>query len=205
MFNKPVSLGVFDIECNEYMSYQYMPVKLANQHYCHTEERLWKFGSLVNACIDDFIKLEGEDKFISNYIYMTVKSGYQRNGMGFNRPGWHIDSFGNNEEENYTWSSCQPTIFNDGPFYLSCDEDLSMDQMRDQADPTQNYTFPDKSLIRMGRSVHKVGDYIEGHRVFFKLSFSKDRYNLVGNTHNYLLNYNWDMVERKKSRNVPHA
>jgi hypothetical protein len=204
MFSKPVSLGVFDIECNEYMSYQYMPIKLANQQYHHTERRLWKFNPLVDACIKDFIELEGEDKFISNYVYLTVKSGYQRNGMGFNRPGWHVDGFGT-DDENYTWSNVQPTVFNDGPFCLCNDEHYSMEEMEEQADHTQNYTFPDKSLIRMGRSVHKVGDYIEGHRIFFKLSFSKDRYNLVGNTHNYLLNYNWDMIERKKSRNVPQA
>ena len=40
-------------------------------------------------------------------------------------------------------------------------------------------------------------------RTFFKLSFSKDKYDLKGNSHNYLFDYNWEMRERKENRNIP--
>lgn len=198
-YDKPISLGVFNIECNEYMKYQYLLINCGTVLYL--EDRLKRFKTLIAKCICDYASTNFDD-LLRSYIYLTVKSEYQRNGCGFNREGWHIDGFGT-DDENYVWSNCQPTIFNNGPFDLSDDENLSMAQMEEQADPANNYCFPDKTLVRMGRSVHKVGPYIEGHRVFVKVSFSKKKYNLLGNSHNYLIDYNWDMIARNKERNVP--
>jgi hypothetical protein len=42
-------------------------------------------------------------------------------------------------------------------------------------------------------------------RTFVKVSFSYDKYDLVGNSHNYLLNYAWEMKERKDDRNIPQS
>lgn len=198
--NKPVSLGVCDIECSEYMKYQYLLIAMPMQP-TRIEERLFPFLVLIEAAMSDYENLNHKD-FMSSYIYLTVKSEYQRGDTGFNRPGWHIDDFGT-DGQSYIWSNTQPTIFNDGPFNLSDDEHNSMIEMEEQADPKNNYCFPDKTLVRMGRSVHKVGPYIEGHRVFVKVTFSKEKFNLLGNSHNYLINYDWDMKERNKERNVP--
>lgn len=196
---KPISLGVFDIECNEYMKYQYL--RINDGTIIYLEDRLQKFKPLIIACINDYGSTDLES-LLRSYIYLTVKSEYQRDGCGFNRPGWHIDDFGT-DGQSYVWSNCQPTIFNDGPFDLSDDEYKSMAEMEEQAKPENNYCFPDKTLIRMGRSVHKVGPYIEGHRVFVKVTFSKEKFNLLGNSKNYLINYDWPMKPRNKERNVP--
>jgi hypothetical protein len=40
-------------------------------------------------------------------------------------------------------------------------------------------------------------------RSFVKVSVSKHRYNLVGNSHNYLFDYEWEMFERTDVRNDP--
>ena len=40
-------------------------------------------------------------------------------------------------------------------------------------------------------------------RTFIKVSFSDQKYNLKGNTHNYLFDYEWDMIDRSVSRNDP--
>ena len=197
--NKPISLGVFDINCNEYMKYQYLLINSGTILYL--EDRLKAFKPLIMACIRDY-GLRHYDRLLKSYIYLTVKSEYQRGGMGFNRPGWHIDDFGT-DGQSYIWSNTQPTVFNDGPFDISDDEHKSMVEMEQQANPANDYCFPDKTLVRMGRSVHKVGLYIEGHRIFAKITFSREKFNLLGNSHNYLINYDWDMQERKKERNVP--
>ena len=75
--------------------------------------------------------------------------------------------------------------------------------MEEQAKLENNYSFPDKTLVRMGRSVLRVGPYIEGHRVFVKVTFSQEKFNLLGNSHNYLIDYDWPMRKRRKERNVP--
>lgn len=42
-------------------------------------------------------------------------------------------------------------------------------------------------------------------RAFLKVSFSKDKYDLLGNSHNYLMDYNWEMKARKEDRNIPQS
>jgi len=42
-------------------------------------------------------------------------------------------------------------------------------------------------------------------RTFVKISFSKDKYDLIGNSHNYEMDYKWDMKERKEERNIPQT
>jgi hypothetical protein len=42
-------------------------------------------------------------------------------------------------------------------------------------------------------------------RAFLKVSISKDKYDLIGNSHNYLLDYDWQMKERKQERNIPQS
>lgn len=200
MNNKPVSLGVFDIECNEYMKYQYLPIAMPMQP-TRIEERLGPFLSLIEAAMYDYADLNNRD-FMASYIYLTVKSEYQRGGCGFNRPGWHIDSY-LTDNIDYIYSNIQPTIFNSGKFNLTKDHEISLQEMKEQAKEENNYTFPSCSLIRVGRAVHKVADFVEGHRIFVKITFSKEKFNLLGNSHNYLIDYNWDMKERKNSRNHP--
>jgi hypothetical protein len=42
-----------------------------------------------------------------------------------------------------------------------------------------------------------------GMRSFLKISLSHQKYNLVGNSHNYLFDYNWDLHDRDTLRNDP--
>jgi hypothetical protein len=42
-------------------------------------------------------------------------------------------------------------------------------------------------------------------RRFVKVSLSSHRYNLIGNSHNHLLDYDWQMFPRDAARNDPAA
>lgn len=44
-----------------------------------------------------------------------------------------------------------------------------------------------------------------GMRSFFKISVSSHRYNLRGNSHNHLLDYDWPMYDRETVRNQPQG
>jgi len=42
-------------------------------------------------------------------------------------------------------------------------------------------------------------------RAFVKVSFSKDKYDLIGNAVNYEIDYNWNFKPRENTRNVPQT
>lgn len=205
-YNKrPKLLDSFELEVKEYFSYTYLPVKLAGQYLLTYEDRLKPFAPLLGRASCDFIGDFGLDRYVDSYVYLTAKHAWQRPDKGFNRQGWHSDGF-MSEDISYIWSNRQPTIFNNGDFYLTQDDEKSMLEMQEQADNGNNYTLPNGSLIRMDQySIHKVGPIEEGERVFAKIVISKDKFDLRGNSHNYLLDYDWPMRPRQKKRNIPQA
>jgi hypothetical protein len=152
----------------------------------------------------DFIANFGLNKYIESYVYLTAKHMYQGDGMYFNRGGYHTDGF-LTEDINYIWSDRFPTVFNTSSFKLSMDDVLSCKEMEEQSAIENEYTFKDRSLLCLNQyNVHKIAKITAGAmRTFLKLSFSKDKYDLIGNSKNYLLNYNWDMRPRLISRNIP--
>jgi len=195
------------VDCKEMLFYQYLPIKLSNSSNIKYEKRLSVFDTLINNCILDFNKtLNSFKEFEEYYIYLTVKHMYQLKNSSYNRTGYHSDGFLTNDI-NYIWSNINPTVFNISDFDLTLDDKLSLIEMKDQANPQFDIMFANNTLLKLDQyNIHKVNDKIkEGMRTFFKLSFSKDKYDLIGNSHNYELDYNWEMKERQKERNIPQT
>jgi hypothetical protein len=201
---KPEFLGLFSLTPKEYLYYQYLPIKLKDGKIT-LEERLEPFLDLIYTCEENFLIDHTFEDYDNHYVYLTVKNLYQTNKCGFNREGFHSDGF-LSDDINYIWSNYQPTIFNDSKFNLSQDDQKSLDEMNFQAKPENDFTYPVDSILKLDQYViHRVGDIQEGLRCFVKVSFSKNRYNLEGNSHNYLLDYNWQMCPRKLTRNIPNV
>jgi hypothetical protein len=207
-FNElPVSLGQVFLECKEMMFYQYLPIKLQGQTTIHVEDRVKdNFGSLISKVLCDYVGVYGLDSFVDSYVYVTVKHLWQTRGTSFNRQGWHTDGFGT-QDINYIWSNRNPTVFNISDFNLSTDDTVSILQMEEQAAGINDYIFANNTLFRLTPfNVHRVNPIQqEGMRTFCKVSFSKDKYNLKGNSHNHLLGYNWEMRDRDNARNIPQG
>lgn len=69
-------------------------------------------------------------------------------------------------------------------------------------------TYPDSTVLRLDPYVIHDTPLIPapgGMRSFFKISVSTNRYDLVGNSHNYLFDYAWPMTDRAALRNQPHG
>tara|TARA_R110000782_G_scaffold144871_2_gene237686 strand:- start:5050 stop:5904 length:855 start_codon:yes stop_codon:yes gene_type:complete len=204
--NLPYNMGVNNTQCNEMMFIQYLPIKLASFDSVKFEERLSCFDGIIGEICSDFIKTFGRDKWNQSYVYLTAKHMYQPPNSSFNRHGYHTDGF-LTDDINYIWSDKFPTIFNTTNFNLTLDDRISIGEMEEQAKPENEVIYPDKSIVRLNQyNIHKVGDSSAGGmRTFIKVSFSKDKYDLIGNAHNYLLDYDWVMKNRSVERNIPQT
>lgn len=200
----PKYLGLHEVNCDEMMFYQYLPIKLAGQTKPIVEKRLKCFEELIGNICCDFVGEFGLDRFVNNYIYLTAKKMYQVNGCSFNRKGYHSDGF-LTDDINYVWCDKNPTVFNFSKFNLTLDDSVSLQEMEEQADENRIETYPENSLLRLNQyNIHRVSN-LESLclRTFVKVSFSLDKYDLKGNSKNHLLDYDWKMRERKSERNIP--
>jgi hypothetical protein len=198
----PKVIGQFNVNIEEYFTYTYLPVKFPGMTEPVFEKRMGVFAKLIGVAACDFIGSFGLDRYIESYVYITAKHMYQKE-TPFNRPGYHSDGF-LTDDISYIFSNSQPTIFNSGPFFLSNDDKKSLDEMKSQSKIENELTYPDNTLLRLNQFViHKVGKPVVGPRIFFKMCFSKDKYDLAGNSHNFLLDYEWQMRPRSPERNVP--
>lgn len=189
-----------NIEPSEMCFFQYLPIKMSSIEKLGNDIKiptnlLW-VGPLV-----DLIRNDIKDEY---YLYLTVKHIYVvPNNMG-NRPGWHSDGF-KTDDLNYIWTDCFPTEFCIKEFNISNNCELSMIQMEEQADIDNIKIYPEKSFLKLDQyNIHRSPILGSGYRTFVKLSLSKDKYNLKGNAHNYLFDYQWNMKERAETRNHPH-
>jgi hypothetical protein len=201
----PKSLGIINIECQEMMHYQYLPIKNINSSMVRYESRIDIFDALIESAIEEFKEEFGNKAFREHFIYITAKHRYQDASNAINRAGWHSDGFLTNDI-NYIWSDMNPTIFNISEFNLTLDDKTSMKEMEEQALEINDWVYPDFSLVRLNQyNIHKVNDNpIAGFRTFVKISFSKDKYDLVGNSRNHI-NSNWVFKQRKSDRNIPQS
>lgn len=200
----PEYLGTHEVQCDEMLFYQYLPIKLRGVQGYIIEERLQCFESLIQHALMDFRIDFGSEEYLDSYIYLTVKKMYQVGGCSFNRRGYHSDGF-LTDDINYIWSDKNPTVFNLSKFDLTLDDEISMKEMESQAKPDLVAVYPENSLLRLDQySIHKV---CENNglvlRTFIKISFSKDKYDLKGNSKNHLMDYDWKMRDRSTERNIP--
>lgn len=200
----PVPLGIHTVECNEMMFYQDMPIKFPGIYVLRDEQRLTPFNELIGICCCDYIGVFGLDNYMSSYVYLSAKHLFQSPGRPFNRPGYHSDGY-MTPDINYIWCNKNPTIFNVSDFKLTADHAISIEEMEQQALVENEFSFRNNELLRLNQfNIHKVSEIKEaGMRLFLKVSFSKEKYDLIGNTHNYGIEYIWDMRERQVVRNNP--
>lgn len=194
----PEDLGLIDLSPTEMMFWLYCPV-LTPTSLLTIPPNLAGFAPIVRAAM----KREGEG-LEDRYIYLTAKTLWISEGAAPNRPGWHADGFGT-DDVNYIWYDRAPTEFISDSFTLPDGCDDAMAAMEARAAGREIVTYPAKHLLRLTPSVvHRVPEGVSaGMRTFVKVSVSRDRYNLEGNSVNHLLGERWAMLPRRAERNHP--
>lgn len=200
---RPDFLGFHDVHLPEYMNYMYLPVSMGNPNDIRLPDNIYLLYGMVKYVIDSPFYKEGQ------YVYVTAKRGYATPDNPLNRPGWHSDGFGS-DDYNAIWFNRYPTIVAIQEFHdISDDHAYSMEQFDHQINPDRIEELEPLILHGMSPSViHAAGEIPApgGDRQFVKISCSFNKYNLEGNSHNYLFDYTWKMFDRDEVRNDPiHA
>lgn len=202
----PVDLGLVDISPSEMMFWLYVPIKLANTTKFVIPENLKQFFPLISKAVSWCEQQAG--MLERSYVYLTAKTMHITPEAPGNRPGWHSDGY-MTDDLNFIWYDSNPTLFWEPIHQIKFSEDdrLSLWEMRDAAEPdhARHTTYPNKHLLLLDQYViHRVQSPPEpGVRTFVKISISKDRYDLIGNSINHLLAPDWEYHERGKDRNQP--
>lgn len=202
----PVSLGEFRPEVSEMMLYQYLPVKMAGigetikMYPC-----LHPFKELLAEAMIDFLESTNK-KLCDHYIYITAKRMFVAPGQNVNRLGWHSDGF-MTQDVSYVWCDSIPTLWTDSFPDPPVDDTAALAYFNSTLHTDRIYQTEAFHLYRMDQFVVHACDVATETtlRTFVKINFSKDRYDLKGNSHNYMINYNWPMKERKTERNHPQS
>lgn len=202
----PKVIDSIEVNVKEMMFYQDMLIKHQRSTKFLIEKRLDIFLPIIDSAVSDFIYNYGMERYLNSYVYLSAKHLFQPKQEPFNRPGWHTDGF-MSDDITYVWSNKNPTVFNHSQFTLTQDHALSIKEMEGQAKPEKNLTYLENTVLRLTQyNVHKVAEVEHsGMRAFVKVSISKDKFDLIGNTHNYELSYDWEMKPRNIERNVPQS
>lgn len=193
----PEDLGLIDLSPVEMMFWLYCPISSPGELE-DVPANLQQFGPILDA-----VHAYDRQAYDDSYVYLTAKTLYV-SGDNANRPGWHSDGFGT-DDVNYIWYDRAPTQFIESSFSLPTDCADAMAYMALAAENQPIITFPNKHLLRLTPAIiHRVQPNVSpGVRTFVKVSLSKDRYNLEGNSVNHRMRQRWPMLPRDAERNHP--
>lgn len=213
----PETWGLIDLPrfWTEYMHYLYLPVDMPTRTAGFRLPPNLAFLTELLSGLEFWERSHFGNRW--DYIYITARRGYAAPGNPLNRPGWHADGFGT-QDINYIWSDRWPTRFALLDFAdISTDHVRSAEQFEEQIAAYQSkhgFGGPDDCIVsgkplyvyRLTPEVIHSTPIIPapgGDRSFLKVSFSNDKYNLLGNSHNHLFDYKWKMHDRRAVRNDP--
>jgi hypothetical protein len=205
--NAPKDLGFVDLNPTEMLFWLYTPISTPGMEKGYVlPPTLRQFEQIVRRA-----RYSDPVAFRDGFVYLTAKTLFVSGEYIGNRPGWHCDGFGT-DDLNFIWSDRAPTEFVEGGFRVSTDCDRSMEEMEQigaQVAALRMITvYPDKHLLRLDRTVmHRspVG-FEPGMRTFVKVSVSKDRYDLIGNSINHsLVCFAEPLKPRREGRNHPSS
>lgn len=197
----PDCLGDFsDLKPSEVMYYLYFPIKVpGSSNFQLPPQNLRWLLPMIEAVIKD----SSHDEWKDRYLYVTCKNFYVEPNSFGNRPGWHGDGFGTSDY-NYVWCDSSPTEFCVQDFHTSDDDMESLKDFEEQARPENIKTVECGKLYKMDEThIHRVAlNEKGGMRAFVKLSLSKHKFNLEGNSVNPHISGNWKFYSRQELRNM---
>jgi hypothetical protein len=186
-----------------------LPIKFPGSAFCVPRE-FAQFIPVIQKVADHELALNplAYDEY---YCYMTTEEGWVEAGELQREAPCHVDGFQGARWEpkvrgnhTYTVSDVLPTVYYPQPFETShldpAKHDFFWDFNRQVAATNSAHAWRPKEFeltLMDCYSVHR-GDAARKrvHRTWLRLSFEVRIFDRLGNAHNPLFNYDWDMVPR---------
>ncbi len=182
-----------------------MPIKMPGTDYRlpldlfqfkDTLEQMIAFEHRINPWVDQY------------YAYVTVDQGWVSIGETQRKGGCHVDGFQGERirkknliNRSYVATDCLPTVFYDQSFnVVKLDEgehNFFLEFDRQAKDDLIWRPVAYQILVMDAYTVHRA-DFASKKlfRTFLRLSYDIIEFDRLGNAHNPLFNYSWDMVPR---------
>lgn len=183
-----------------------MPIKFPNSRGIYIPAELNQFREAIQKIMD--FEFSVNPQFNAFYAYLTVDQKYVESGSSHRNSGPHVDGLqGRNYpvklsiDHSYLVSNLDPTWFFTNSFNLSR-FDVTVDDFNkifaQQADySTLVRPGPYEIVMMDAFTVHESPVLSQGGlRTLLRLEFSEKVFDRLGNTHNPLFNYQWNMVPR---------
>ena len=142
------------------------------------------------------------------YAYLTIDQS-ESNGRATHREaGLHVDGFQGDRVQpkvecgrSYITFDCDCPSFWNQSFETVENMDVSTQNIFHEFDRTKHYSSeikcdPYQIYFMDSYAVHSANKAIEPKRTFLRLSYSTREFDRLGNSHNHLFDYKWDMFKR---------
>lgn len=189
-----------------------MPIKFPGSDIC-------RIPLEAGPLIEEIIKIICYEKssnpdFDEYFAYLTTDWGLVEEGTTQRKSGFHVDGYqGDRTSKNarinrsYIYSSSTPTEFCHQPFFITHIDDskynvfLEMDKRAEE----KNIWRPNPwEIVFMNvYNVHRAPiQKNQECRFFFRLTFDVRKFDRLGNTHNPLFDYEWEMIPRETQKHL---
>lgn len=200
-----------------------MPIKFPGTNY-RLPSILKPFAQFIQKIVeeeDDFyygrdeVRGHGNTQHFYNperrYCYLTIDQKLIREGDFPRNPGCHVDGFQGDRiqpkvrsDYSYVWANaCSATAFKQAfpCSHLDPAKDNFFHYFDSIAKDECAYQLKCHTLYLFNAyTVHRVTQYKSAnpvYRTFIRMTYSVREFDRLGNTHNPMFNYNWEMVPRK--------
>lgn len=206
--------ALFELTLDEILSYTKqehmrildMPIKFPNSNYRipkeleHLTSLIQKIAThehLMNKKIDDY------------YCYLTLDRRIVKAGKTTRKEGIHVDGFQGARlgeklpvDHSYLLSSNHATIFYNQSFKVEKQWDKTchnyFEGFENQKLPGTQVVFPNHTVLLLDAyTLHEAPQVLEDtERTFLRLSYTVREFDRLGNAHNSMFDYSWEMFPR---------
>lgn len=183
-----------------------MPIKFPGSVSIRVPKELEQFKEVLQKAID--FEFSVNRHFQSAYAYLTVDQKFVPAGQSHRNSGPHVDGLQGRAypkklrvDHSYLIADAEPTVFFTNSFDLSA-ADVNIDNFnaifQAQVDYSRVIQPKPYELVMMDAfTVHESPTLTEGvHRTLLRLEFSEKVFDRLGNTHNPLFDYSWNMIPK---------
>ena len=197
-----------DFSKKEYLRILDMPIKFPRTDYRLPDEVV-PFLDIIKKVA--FHEQEINQNINDYYCYITIDKKILKKGQTTRKAGIHVDGFQGARikeplpiDHSYILADSHPTIFYEQPFFVGENWDMSCHNYFEGFEKQKNKalakTYGNNTVLLIdGYCLHEAPLVdVPVFRTFLRMSYTVREFDRLGNAHNQLFDYKWEMVPRNK-------